>query len=209
MSLPELQSLIASALGRPGDSASSASTGSAHAKLQQILSQLPVGLSGTTYQMGSATIGSGSASATATISSVDTTRSTVQLLGWGAAVGVAQDSHAAAYLTNATTVTVTDGAGFAGSRTIYFLVITWNNVKSLQQGTTSLSAVQTTNTTTITSVNTAKAIVIYGGNVGENPNEESRTGWAQLASATTVSGNRASGSASGTLTVYWAVVEFN
>lgn len=77
-------------------------------------------------------------------------------------------------------------------------------IKSIQTGTITLTAV-TSNTATITSVNTAKAFCIFNGGVSSAA--ESNSYAAQLTNATTVTAYR---SASGnTTTVYYTVVEFN
>lgn len=114
-------------------------------------------------QYGTVTITQPATSATATITSVDTTQSIVIPIGVtnddnlnGSLIG---ELMVDVVLTNGTTVTGRRGGGASYSSVISFMVITFSGVKSLQQVTISGVDSTTSNTLTITSVNTAKALV--------------------------------------------------
>jgi hypothetical protein len=199
-------------VGRKGDAASS--TGSVHAKLSQILTQLPVGLGIASFQMGTITITGGNGSGIATISSVDTTRTSVVYLGATVPNEANTNGLQTLALTNATTVTANRDFGGANSLTVAFLVVTWNSVASLQNGTVTIvdNGATLSATATITSVNTAKAILIWAGTRGQmtNANFLSR-GFARvvLTNATTVTATRsADGNEGGSLKIAFTVVEF-
>ena len=149
-------------------------------------------------------------SGTATITSVDTTKSCVVWLGDSM---LYPGSVQAKYwpiltLTNATTVTAT--APNASTCTTKFMVVTWNNVKSLQTGQISMGGYSAT--ATITSVNTAKALLIYqGSNSNDTGNADSGLIEITLTNSTTITADRDNntGSGFGTGLVNYAVVEFN
>ena len=80
-------------------------------------------------------------------------------------------------------------------------------IKSIQRGVITLTTV-TSNTATITSVNTSKAVVLYGGTTIVN-NEGSSITLAKvvLTNATTITVNRIG--TSSTLVLAYQVIEYN
>lgn len=161
------------------------------------------------------TIAAGATTGTATISSVDTSRS---FIAWGGqtaqsgATDLAREAFAYLQLTDATTVTATRNTSDASdSVTVHGSVVACAAafVSSVQQGTISMSTLQTTNTATISSVDTARAAVLYLGvicNLG-NDNLDAALQRVTLTNATTVTANRHVASAASAALAY-VVVEF-
>lgn len=115
-------------------------------------------------QYGSITVTQPATTATATITSVDTTRAIVVALGLStdATVGiVAGEGAAYVTLTDATTVTATKGAGGTGSVVINFMVIEFGvgMVASIQNVLMAGADSAASTTHTITSVNTSRTAV--------------------------------------------------
>lgn len=133
---------------------------------------------------------SGNASFTDTITSVDTTKT---LLFYNGAIVPATSSTVTSFacttvLTNATTVTVTRVGTNTGSQTINYTAVTFAGAalnSSVQRGTITLSA-QTSNTATITSINTAKSFVNYGNFRVTAANDNTDIPTLALTNATTV-----------------------
>lgn len=173
-------------------------------------------------QYGSISLPAGTLSATATITSVDTTRSVVMSLGVKATGGdtsgtVWAEAESTLTLTNATTVTAT-GGGNSNSSTHYFVVIQFNvgSIKSLQNVTISGSDATTSDTATITSVTVSKALVIPRDGLlgrGQTANVGSSMPviayGTQLTNATTLTHFRQSQVGSGRGDTNVTVVEFN
>lgn len=82
-------------------------------------------------------------------------------------------------------------------------------IKSIQVATGQTSGNTQTTTVTITSVNTAKAVVIWQGALNASSTSRLCTGSAQLTNATTVTINVASTTSADNITSYFTVVEFN
>lgn len=109
---------------------------------------------------------SGNAAFTDTITSVDTNKA---VLFYNGAIVPATSSTVTSFactvvLTNATTTTITRIGTNTGSQTINYTVVTFATAAlngNIQRGTITLSA-QTSNTATISSVDTAKSFVNYG-----------------------------------------------
>ena len=173
-------------------------------------------------QYGSISLPAGTTSATATITSVDTTRSVVMSLG---VKTNAPDTNGTAWaegeskvtLTNATTVTAS-GGGNTYTSTHYFVVIQFNSgsIKSLQDVIISGSDTTTSDTATITSVNASKALVIpRDGLLGRGGTANNGSGLSilaygtQLTNATTLTHFRQSQAGSGRGDTNVTVVEFN
>ena len=114
-------------------------------------------------QYGSINVAAPATSATATITSVDTTQSVVVPIGassnHGTNTSLVAEDMGDVVLTNATTVTARRGGGGSYDLQIAFMVIQFTGVKSIQQVV--ISGVDSTsqNNLTITSVNTAKTCV--------------------------------------------------
>ncbi len=159
----------------------------------------------------SITIGSSSTSNTATITSVDTTWSHIVFNGEEG--GDATDIRiglARLDLTNSTTVTATRAAqNGTRSLTVKGMVVEWepDSVKSVQQLSITVSAGSSSNTATITSVDTTKSVIFHAGNTGGSSTEiRSAQASMGLTNATTVTASRAN--TTNALTVTGAVVEF-
>lgn len=165
-------------------------------------------------QRGTVSVGASGATNTATITAVDTTRSTVV---WGnvsapnvLANGVSASSARLA-LTNGTTLTATqDSSGTGVDQTLAYQVIQFlpGVVRSIQRGTVNINA-----TATITEVNTNKAFLSYLGFSTNNGSAFNGTdpgtykGRIVLTNGTTVT--EAIGTSAGqTVTTSFEVVEF-
>lgn len=165
----------------------------------------------TNVQYGSVTIGSGVNNATATISSVDTSKSFLVYLGFttdGAAGVSVQIDMARLTLTNSTTVTANINNSSTRSVTVNFAVVeaTSNLVASVQFGTVSIAA-STSGTATISSVDTSRSAVFWLGHSSTSATSNTRaynTG-VSLTSATQVT---AYADLSATYTVSFVVVQF-
>jgi len=160
------------------------------------------------------TVAAGATTGTASISSVNTSLSAVFYNGSNYAANVANASEVmgGVVLTNATTVTGNRNTSDASNAlTLYATVVTFAStaIKSIQAGSTAMTTSQASNTSTITGVTTANSGILYNGCI------TALTGTVQaqfmtaavLTNATTVTVSR--GSASGAMTVYWTVIEFN
>lgn len=173
-------------------------------------------------QYGNISLPAGTFSATATITSVDTTRSVVMSLGVKTSGGDTNtttwaEGESTVTLTNATTVTAS-GGGNSNSSTHYFVVIQFNSgsIKSLQNVTISGGDTTTSDTATITSVNASKALVIprdgllgRGQTANVGANMPILAYGTQLTNATTLTHFRHSQAGSGRGDTNVTVVEFN
>ena len=165
------------------------------------------------------TIASSSATGTATITSVDTSRTAV-FFSYNNAGAVRQTlgnidiagTFCRVSLTNATTVTATRGSASAFSKDIVVTVVEYSAaaVDSVQQGTIAMTDEILTATDTITSVTTPRSVALFNGdtisaNVGDG---RARTS-VSLTNATTVTATRGTGTASAhTTTSGYVVIEF-
>lgn len=157
---------------------------------------------------GSVTDASANASYTGTITSVDTTRSALFYNGLigalvSSTVATAGITHE---LTNGTTVTLTRSNTTTTSRTSYYTVVEFQAavIQSVQRGTI-VQAAATSNTATVSSVNTAKAFVNWGSLRAASANADTVASMLALTDATTVT---ASTLAAGSPTTAYEVVEF-
>lgn len=115
-------------------------------------------------------------------------------------------------LTSTTQVTGTAGTSVSGTMSAPFSVIEFKSasIKSLQRGLISMSTAQTSNTATITSVNTAATIANYLNfwNSGTASNTyDIKAATIQLTNATTITSNR-HGTSSTTDSVSYEAIEF-
>ena len=132
-------------------------------------------------QQVSITIASGATSGTATISSVDTSKSFLVFGGpsndgaGGGGNANASKEEPRIELTNATTVTAYRDTSTTTAVTINANVIEGKStlVSSVQHGTVALSGVSS-NTTTITSVDTSRSVVVYLGHTSPNTSASAR-----------------------------------
>jgi hypothetical protein len=130
-----------------------------------------------------------SATTTATITAVDTGNSYVQWTGSTSTVaGTVNRETGRVVLTNSTTVTATESTD--ATIVIHGIVVEYwpGLIKTLQVGTVTLTGAATA-TATITTVNTAKAILIpegYSGNIGDAAQHGQSFYSLDLTNATTV-----------------------
>lgn len=160
------------------------------------------------------TIAANASSATATITSVDTTRSVVF---WGGLRGVDtamqfNEDLARVDLTNATTVTAqTNSANTTSSRTVRCTVVEFTAaaISRVQQGTVSIANNATSGTATITSVTTSRAAVLFLGQTVTQTGLDIGFSCARLTltNATTVTATRGVSNAT-SMVVGYVVVEF-
>lgn len=212
MSLPELQSIINRVLGGNADPASSSTTASAHAKLNQVLSLLPsTGVSAVQYGSITTTTG-GVTTFNATISNVDTTKSTVVYLGHNVNTNAIAPAEEMGYLQllNSTTVQLTTNGAGSYTITVYFAVMTFTAATSVQQGTIAIPAAATSATASITSVTVGRSICFYLG-MKFNANNNNIGEWfcaVTLTNSTTVTASRGMQTNVDSPTVGYAVVAF-
>ena len=116
-------------------------------------------------QTGTITIGSGSTSGTASISSVTTANAVLHMLGWTASIASPNASPVVSYLT--TTVTASIGASFVGTMIVAYEVVEFQSgfLKSATQNVqksflTSVNSI----TQSITSVVSGNSMLFYCGN---------------------------------------------
>lgn len=157
---------------------------------------------------------------TATISTVDTSRTAV-FFSYGNAGGARQADTTTnvdlvccrVSLTNATTVTATRGSSGEGvAKVLICTVVEFTDaaVDSVQQGTVTLTDTNTSNTATISSVTTSRSVVLYNGvSVSADVFEGASSTYVALTNATTVTVTRGIGNAtSHTLTTGYTVIQF-
>ncbi len=130
---------------------------------------------------------------------------------WGneiVAAGNTQNNAARVTITNSTTVTATRNTASSSATTVYGTVVYCSRrfVKSVQQGTISMSSASVT--ATITAVRTDKSICLFQGFTTNNANGNMTTGWqsVELTNSTTVTGRI--NTAGTTCVVGYVVVEF-
>lgn len=165
-----------------------------------------------TIQRGTIAIAGGSSSNTASITSVDTTRSVVVFLGFSTDNNAnGGDGFGRLTLTNATTVTANRG-NTNNNCTVSFEVWQFSSgILSLAPQVFSIAIADTTasNTATITSITTTTSIVVPQGwsyDTAAATNVSNLLGRASLTNATTVTATRG-GTANG-LTLKGAVLSF-
>ena len=163
----------------------------------------------------SITIAGGTSSNTATITSVDTSRSL--LLYNGQTTALTGDTEGEQFggpitsvrggLTNATTVTATRGGTSATPVTAYYTVVQFKSgaTTQIQKGTIALSAA-TSNTATITSVDTSRSVAFHNGWSTATASRGTTPGTIVLTNATTVT---AQVNGASNITVAYTVVEFS
>lgn len=171
-------------------------------------------------QHGLITLGNATATATATIDAVDTAQSIVL---WSGGYGnqntgnPPSSTFSVVDLTNATTITATRGST-SGANTLYvpYQVCEFapGVFRSIQSGTVSMGNGVSTNTATITGVNTGKSICVFRGwytndtTTGTTPWDFQMWGVSQrLTNSTTITVNRYLSNVY-TVTVAYSVLEF-
>lgn len=167
-----------------------------------------------TITITSDTSGAGTTSNTATITSVNTTYSAVDCLGWSNNNGTDQAGIViGAVLTNATTVTATmfnDANGSISILSFEVMEFVPNFIKSIQATSVTIAGGSGSNTATISSVNTAKTRLFYGCPYATtNPATNLARdviGRVTLTNATTLTANR--GNNNGAIVIPVTVVEF-
>lgn len=147
-------------------------------------------------QRGAVTIASGSSSNTATITSVDTTRSIVLVSSQSSnTTDNEADGLVAGSLSNATTVLVERAAGPAAAAAVRYEVIEFSSAASvsIQTGTISLSAGLASQTATITSVTTNRTWLYCSWTAVNDGLQQTAVG-CELTNSTTVTAYRYSNS---------------
>jgi hypothetical protein len=119
-------------------------------------------------QRGSITISNTNTSNTATISSVDLTRTLLEFKGWKADGSSATSNFCKIVLTNATTVTATR-VGTSNDCIVEYEVIQYvYPFKSIQAGTIAMTNNNTTGTAALSAVATGKSVIKYLGASTDN-----------------------------------------
>jgi hypothetical protein len=163
-------------------------------------------------QYGSITITGGTTSNTATISSVDTSRSAVLYLGFThSASSTEGTAYPALELTNATTVTGTINTAVAGNTTVNYVVFEFATgvIQSVQKMSVTNNSATTSFTDTISSVSTSNTLLLYNGvnYVNAAISFASMMHHLQLTNSTTVTFTRGA-SAIVSKTIKYTVLEF-
>jgi hypothetical protein len=163
-------------------------------------------------QRGSISLLSGSASATATITAVNTSYSYVQPVGATNYAGSSdEDGQVRLELTNSTTVTAYHKGASLSSVTMAFQVFEffpWALRQAVQQGTISHTAPATTNTATITAVGSKAQLIYLGTSVSTDAADTyplAAASTLELTNSTTITATRPSGSSSDVVIGYVAV----
>lgn len=163
-------------------------------------------------QRGTITITSPATSNTATITSVAMANSRLRHL-WSSVSSGGNFGQGAIslVLTNATTITATTQTDIGSTHVVsYEITEYWPGVlRSVQRNTITLGAAVTSNTATITSVNTAKSELSYLGEQSDEAQNADSFAKVVLTNATTVTATRnGGGGAAGTAIVSFEVAEF-
>lgn len=168
----------------------------------------------TSIQRGTIVTNGGSTSNTATISSVDTSRSFVHWLGDYATSSISADLASAAFrqtLTDSTTVTATRQASVGTATTSYEVIQFASGVLNSAPQAVSIGLNGSANPmvadATISSVNTNNAIIFYGGVSSNNGSVDNHHAQINLENATTVRGRRTNANVQ--TTINGTVLEFN
>ncbi len=161
-------------------------------------------------QYGSISLATTVLSGTATITSVDTTKSVVMFLGFNN-----DDNSGAAHpylvLTNATTVTATRKYGTGSNIVVKFIVITFTALnQNVQSGVISIPGTNLTATATVTAVVVAKSMLVFGGYSMETSlaDTDINRPMMTLTNTTTITATRNSGAGGGITYIAWALAEF-
>lgn len=165
-------------------------------------------------QQVSATIAAGSASITGAINSVDTANSLLFFNGWNNASFATNDTRyiPRADLTDATTVTFTRIATASMTTPCRATVVEFHPIyiRQKQKGTTAIGSGATSNTSTITAVDTNKTFVTWNGftdSANHSSNPAVTYGSIEITNGTTLTARRGS-SNTDTVTVGWEATEF-
>lgn len=164
-------------------------------------------------QRGTITVTGAQASNTATITAVNTNNSRLRLL-WMTSNGTGGTAftHAARLtLTNTTTVTANRNSASGVDVVVGFEVTEyWPRVlRSVQRGSITIAIAATSNTATITAVNTGKTELNWLGQQTDEANDADGYAKLILTNATTVTANRTGGGGvAGTVTASYEVVEW-
>ncbi len=178
----------------------------------------PAGLGSTPWQQcrseqGETTIPGGSASTTVTLSqSIADVNQAYLLMNFSGTSSVqsADDSMATGQITNATTLTFTRGAASGGDAEISYAVVEcFQNEFSVQRGTTTIATGTSSNTASISAVDTGKSMVIVSSYSDDSSaNEQTGLATGSLQDSTTVQVSRYD-SPTINATVAWQVVTFS
>lgn len=162
-------------------------------------------------QTGTITIAAASASNTATINAVDTTRSVVFYLGLStdSTSTSANNIFCGLDLTNSNTVTATRGST-ANSPTVGYAVVEFNPgvVKSIQQKSFTSTSSSTSETQSITAVDRNNTVLLHNGSYSSTSIESTWFYDVQMTSSTVVTLAR-SGTSTTSRTVNYTALELN
>lgn len=162
-------------------------------------------------QRGTITIAASSSTGTASITAVVVANSFIISLGSSGLFNGQWSDNLAEFSFTSTLVTATRaGVGGAGLTSSFEIIEYESNVvKTIQSFSVAIAGGTTSNTTTITAVNTAKSYIIPRGSKSTDTggNGPDGLGYLRLTNSTTITGTRAG--TIGTLTLPGTVIEFN
>ncbi len=165
----------------------------------------------TSVQAGTINMASSSASGTATISAVTTSRAAVFYLGNTNTTSTTspQSVLVRTDLTNSTTVTATRATANTAVLTVGYCVVEFaaSVVSSVQQRSVTLSTSSTSSSDTISSVNTGRTLLLYNGSTSSTSTLSNFLYNLELTAATTVTLIR-TGTSTTSRTINYTAVEF-
>lgn len=153
-------------------------------------------------QRGTSTISASNPSVNTAITSIDTTKSIIRITTKSSSIFGASYDICKAVITSSTQLTFTRNTSNTNSITIYWEVIEFNNVKSLQSGQSGFAVT----TVTVSAVNTSKSLLFSSGiNNTTNTTADYYNFGSYLIDSTTIGLNYPPGG----LAIYWYLIEFN
>jgi len=158
-------------------------------------------------QYGTITINNTETSQTATITSVNTNQTALLFNGVTNTSGGVANGEVHLVLTNSTTVTATRGTSAILS-TVSFCVVEYQAqvVRRIQRGTIAITAGNTSNTATITGVNTSKSVLSWLGQSTDVGDMTDGSAQLMLTNSTTVTATRHA--STNNMTVGYQVIEW-
>lgn len=160
-------------------------------------------------QSGIIGIGTGSATNTATITSVDTNLAILLLGGWNSGDGSAAPVHTSLALTNATTVTGSHPSGNVSDNIRYIVIEYDSGITSIQRGSITINAGSASNTATISAITVANAVVIWLGSPLDSGVDPDRANISlAITNSTTITATRGCTPGDGGCDTYGVVVNY-
>jgi hypothetical protein len=165
----------------------------------------------TSIQYVSITMGSADTSQTATITSVDTSLTSIHYLGANSSTNQNDVALHRVELTNATTVTAYHNtADGSNAGTVKAVVVTWNSdwIQSIQHGTITVSSGNTNASATVSAVTVANSVAVWLGATSGGTAVAMSEGGCRIKINTTTAVRADRGSGTNNATVGFCLIEF-